>query len=86
MWNGEMSTPTPRKPPPPGPVPYLRREPEEELALAAGDVEDAGRLRQVEEVDDLVQLGDARRVADDVVAMGDVVELPGIHVADEGGA
>ena len=55
-------------------------EPQQELALAAGDVEHGGSRRQVDERDDLVELGEARRIADTMVAMGDVVELPGVQM------
>ena len=65
MTNGEVSIPTPWKPPRPGS--QALGEPEQELALAARDVEHRGVAARSIRLDDLVELHDARRVADDVV-------------------
>ena len=58
-----------------------RRQPEQELAFAAGHVEYVRLGGQVEEAHEFVQPRHVRRVADHVVVVGDVEELPGVHAA-----
>ena len=53
--------------------------PDDELTLARRDVEHARLLPEVEQADQLVELAGAGRIADHVVAMRDVEELPGVH-------
>ena len=55
------------------------RQPDDELTLARRDVEDSWLGPEIQQPDQLIELPDAGRVADDVIAMRDVVELPGIQ-------
>jgi len=55
------------------------RETDQQFALAAGDVENPRAAWKVQQPDHLVQLWFAEGIAQDVIAVGEVVELPGLH-------
>jgi len=59
--------------------PVALGEADEQLALAARGLPGARSRRELEEGDELVEPLRACRVADDVVDVGDAVELPGVH-------
>lgn len=61
-----------------GPTEPLR-DPDDELSLARRNVEDSRFRREIEQLDEFVDLPDTRGVADDMIAVRDVVELPRVH-------
>jgi len=61
------------------PDPVALRQTQQQLGLSTGDVEHPRPRRQIEERHQLVQLGEAQRIADDVIAVADVEELPSVH-------